>query len=67
MPAVTGLSVVNSHEAEALRGRGIASRLPVARIERLPDTFHCPLSLTDLQQRSNENPHHVLQKARAGN
>ena len=44
MPAVTGLSVVNSHEAEALRGRGIASRLPVARIQCLLHTFDRPLS-----------------------
>ena len=57
--------IIHPHQTQPLRGRGIPGLRSVFRFERLPDALRRALALSDLQKRSGQDAHHVLQKARA--
>ena len=40
-------SIIYTHQAQALRRRGVACGRPVARVECILHAFYCPLSLSD--------------------
>ena len=58
-------SIIHPHQAQPLRRRGVPGLRPVLRFERLPDALRRALALSDLQKRSGQDAHHVLQEARA--
>ena len=40
-------SIIYTHQAQALRRRGVTCGRPVARVECILHAFYCPLSLSD--------------------